>query len=83
MFINMVAMIFAQVGLIDPRHPSVTNVGGRKYGLFEVIMLAYQRLEWRQDKFLQCSVFVAVMSCIVICAVAVTYAAFTLLFQIA
>lgn len=83
MFVHMVALIFAQANLIDPRHPAVTGQGGQRFGLFDVVMLAHQRVEWRQENFAQCALFSAVVASIVICALAMVYALFTLVFHIA
>ncbi len=83
MFVHMIALIFSQANLIDPRHPAVTGQGGQRFGLFDIIMLAHQRVEWRQENFSQCALFVAVVASIAICALTMVYAIFTLLFHIA
>jgi hypothetical protein len=80
MFIHMIALIFAQANLIDPRHPAVTNTGRERYSLLEIVNLAWQRVEWRQENFAQCALFVAVVACIGLCALTLAYAFFTLLF---
>lgn len=82
LFVHMVALIFSQAGLIDPRHPAVTGLD-RKYGLFDVIHLAYQRVEWRQEKFASAALFVAVVGSVALCGLALAYSLFTLVFHIA
>lgn len=81
MFVHMIALILAQANLLDSRHPAVTNVGGERYSLFEILHIAYQRIEWRQENLVQCSVFVAILGSIVLCGMALFFALFTLLFH--
>lgn len=83
MFIHMIALIFAQANLIDPRHPAVTGNSREKYNLFDIINLAHQRVEWRQENFGQCALFVAVVACVALCGIGLVYAMFTLLFSLA
>jgi len=81
MFIQILAMIFAQANLIDKRHPAVTGSGDRKYGLFEIIQMAYERVEWRQENIAQISLFLAVCCSIAICALGIVFALFSVVFS--
>lgn len=82
MFIHLIALIFAQANLIDKRHPVVLGKSREKFGLFDVINLAYQRVEWKQENFAQCAMFVAVVSCIGLCALSMVYAVFIAFFSL-
>jgi len=72
-FVKLIALVFAQADLIDRRHPVITGVDNQRYTLTEVIMLAYQRVEWKQENLPQVSVFVGVCACLGICAMAFVY----------
>lgn len=80
MFINLLALIFAQANLIDKRHPAVTGTGKERYNLFDIIRLAYQRVEWRQENIGQISLFLAVCAALGILAMAFVYALMSMLF---
>ena len=73
MFIQLIALIFAQADLIDKRHPVIINQKAR-YTLLQVIQLAYQRVEWRQENISQIALFLGVCSCMLVCALGLLYA---------
>jgi len=73
MFVRLIAMIFAQADLIDRRHPAVTGVDNQRFSLTDIIMLAYQRVEWKQENLPQVSVFVGVCACLGICFMSLIY----------
>ncbi len=81
MFIHLIALIFAQANLIDKRHPAVLGKSKEKFGLFDIISLAYQRVEWRQENFAQCAMFLAVVFCILLCGASMVYAVFIAFFS--
>jgi len=81
MFIHMIAMIFSQADLIDKRHPAVVGEGKGKYGLFDIIMLAYERVEWRQENLAQIALFLAVCCCLGIVGLSIVYALFAIVFS--
>lgn len=80
MFVHLIALIFAQADLIDKRHPAVLGKSQESFGLFDIINLAYQRVEWRQENFAQCAMFVAVVACIFLCGISIVYAIFAAFF---
>lgn len=80
MFVHLIALIFAQANLIDKRHPAVLGKSQESFGLFDIINLAYQRVEWRQENFAQCAMFVAVVACIFLCGISIVYAIFAAFF---
>lgn len=82
MFVHLIALIFAQAGLIDTRHPAITNQDRGQYGLFDIIRIAYERVEWRQENIAQISMFLGVCACLAICAVGIVYALFSILFSV-
>ncbi len=83
MFIHLLALIFVQAGLIDARHPAVISQDRGGYGLFDIVRLAYERVEWRQENLAQISLFLAVCACLLVCALGVVYVAFGILFSVA
>lgn len=82
-FVRLIALVFAQADLIDRRHPAVTGADNQKYSLWDVLNLAYQRVEWRQENLPQTGLFVGVCVCIGLCALALVYAVFGILFGLA
>lgn len=80
MFIHLIALIFAQADLIDKRHPAVT--GKERYSLTDIISLAYERVEWRQENLAQISLFLAVCAALGICALGAVYAVFAAIFSV-
>lgn len=80
MFIHLIALIFAQANLIDKRHPAVVGGGREKYNLFDIIALAYERVEWRQENIGQISMFLAVCAALGVIALGFVYALFSALF---
>lgn len=72
MFVHLIAMIFAQANLLDKRHPSVIG-NDKRFGLFDIINIAYQRVEWRQENIGQIAIFLGVCSCLVVVALGVVY----------
>ena len=81
MFIQLIAMIFVQANLIDRRHPAVTGEGKRKYGLFEIISLAHERVEWKQENIAQIAMFLAVCTALAVCGMGLVYGFFLALFS--
>jgi hypothetical protein len=82
MFVHLIAMIFSQANLIDKRHPAVIDPAS-KFGLFSIINLAYQRVEWRQENIGQIAIFLGVCSCLAVCAIGLVYGIFTALLGMA
>lgn len=80
MFVHLIALIFAQANLIDKRHPAILGNGKEKYNLFDIIGLAYERVEWRQENIAQISMFLAVCAALVILALGFVYAMFSIMF---
>lgn len=80
MFIHLIALIFAQANLIDKRHPAVIGGGKEKYNLFDIISLAYERVEWKQENIAQISLFLAVCAALGIVAMGFVYALFSVMF---
>jgi len=80
MFVHLIAMIFAQADLLDKRHPAVLGNDNR-YGLFDIVQLAYERVEWRQENIGQIAIFLGVCSCLAICALGIVYSLFSFVFM--
>lgn len=81
MFVQLIALIFVQANLIDRRHPAVTGEGKRKYGLFDIISLAHERVEWKQENISQIALFLAVCAALAICGMGLVYGFFLALFS--
>lgn len=79
-FVHLIALIFAQSNLIDKRHPAVIGGGKERYNLFDIIALAYERVEWRQENIAQISLFLAVCASLAVIALGFVYALFSMLF---
>ncbi len=80
MFVHLIALIFAQADLIDKRHPAIVSNGKDKYNLFDIIGLAYERIEWRQENIAQISMFLAVCAALGVIALGFVYAMFSMMF---
>lgn len=79
-FVHLIALLFAQANLIDKRHPAVIGGSKDRYNLFDIIALAYERVEWRQENIAQISMFLAVCVSLAVIALGFVYALFSMLF---
>lgn len=62
LLVNLVAQIYAGVGLIAKDHPCLDLRNASQYKLFDIIRIAYKSLKWEKESIPQIVIFGAVLA---------------------
>jgi len=62
LLVNLIAQIYAGVGLIDKDHPSLNLRNASQYRLQDIVKIAYRSLKWEREQVPQIIIFFAVLA---------------------